>query len=304
MTFIGTFDELNKLYEENSEKKQPKLEEACSKNKLAEAADEEELEIVDDEPKQTIIECSKCGALVIVDEIEVDEESDLVNIKDKCKFCEEKEGYKIVGSVVPYETAEEPVVEEEPVEADEFEDEIADEDLLDEDLADWFRSKLDKPASIATQQAWEDELNGEMGEISDKRRKHLENKFKQQRDWEARHPDKVNSTQFLTPNKDELDEGIFDKKDLTVEEAERKAINCSVEELQKGDIIVGAAYSGSDSKEGLYNSVDKFKIVKKVEKLDETHVGVEWKPVVAKRSMAYPRINAPTKARYWVVRQK
>ncbi len=96
---------------------------------LKEAADDEEIEIVEDEievmadetpadipvsegpvaeeePKQTIIECSKCGALAIVDEVEVDEESDLVNMKDECKFCEEKEGYKIVGSVVPYEAVE------------------------------------------------------------------------------------------------------------------------------------------------------------------------------------------------------
>ena len=71
-----------------------------------------------------------------------------------------------------------------------------------EDLADWYRKKFDKPASTATQQAWEDELNGEMGEISDKRRKHLERKFQQQRDWEERHPDKVKSVPVLKPNPD------------------------------------------------------------------------------------------------------
>ncbi len=60
---------------------------------------------------------------------------------------------------------------------------------LDEDIADWYRRKFDRPASIAAQQAWEAELNGEMGEIDDKRRAHLERKFAQQRDWEARHPD-------------------------------------------------------------------------------------------------------------------
>lgn len=90
---------------------------------------EDEIEIVDDEapaeevsvdePKQTIIECSKCGALVIVDEVEVDEESDLVNMKDECKFCEEKEGYKIIGSVVPYEAVEEVAETEEAEETEE-----------------------------------------------------------------------------------------------------------------------------------------------------------------------------------------
>lgn len=58
---------------------------------------------------------------------------------------------------------------------------------LDEDLSDWYRKTFDKPASIEAQQAWEDELNGEMGEISDKRRNELEKKFAQQRDWENRH---------------------------------------------------------------------------------------------------------------------
>ena len=201
------------------------LEESCASaddtanESLKEDAAEDEIEIIDDEetveevpaeepvveePKQTIIECSKCGALVIVDEVEVDEESDLVNMKDKCKFCEEKEGYKIVGSVVPYEVVEEEPIEEpveEPVEepAEEpveepveepIEEELAEDEPIEEDLADWYRKTFDKPASVKTQQYWEDELNGEMGEISDKRRKHLEKKFEQQRDWEERHPDK------------------------------------------------------------------------------------------------------------------
>ena len=247
-----------------------------------------EIEVVDDEPKQVIIECDKCGALVVVDEtdIKVDEETDLVNVDTECKFCEEKAGYKIIGAMVPYEAAEEAVeeevadVEEEPIDEEPIEEGLFDrfkksytwadlkdtheirgiktgqlkkgdlicDDIADgitpedddffgrvteiiptefddgtpateirfgkptittvhttddendlcyiavpktnEDLGDWYRRTFDRPASISTQQAWEDELNGEMGEISDKRRKHLEKKFQQQRDWEQRHPDK------------------------------------------------------------------------------------------------------------------
>ena len=73
-------------------------------------------------------------------------------------------------------------------------------EAINEDLADWYRKTFDRPASISTQQAWEDELNGEMGEISDNRRKHLERKFAQQRDWEERHPDKVPPCPVITPN--------------------------------------------------------------------------------------------------------
>jgi hypothetical protein len=140
---------------------------------------------VDDGPRQVICECDKCGALVIKDEadIVVDEETDLVNVEDECQFCEEAKGFKIIGVVAPYEAAE----AEEPVE-----DELAEEDdIIEEDLADVARKVFDKPASTKTQQAWEDELNGEMGEISPKRRKHLERKFAQQRDWEARHTTEV-----------------------------------------------------------------------------------------------------------------
>jgi hypothetical protein len=340
---------------------------------LTEAAEDEEIEIVDDEaaveeipaeepvaedePRQVICECDKCGALVIKDEADVvvDEETDLVNVEEECKFCEEAKGFKIIGAVAPYEPAE-PVTEafesfkksvawgklkdthklipcklkdfkkgdlminddarsikdvnEEDVafyvvnvaakpdgdisvklasngvtlgspedeyikvvknvneafesfkkpiawsklkathklvpckikdfkkgdlmieresrdiNASDLDDELAsyvvsvkpdsDGDLkvtlgtngtvvgepgleylravkndgVKEDLADVARKVFDKPASTKTQQAWEDELNGECGEISDKRRKHLEKNFAQQRDWEERHPDK------------------------------------------------------------------------------------------------------------------
>ena len=167
--------------------------EGCSAE-LTEAADDEEIEIVDDEavedaePKQTIIECSKCGALVIVDEVEVDEESDLVNVKDKCKFCEEKEGYKIVGSVVPYEeveVAEDETIEDEVEVVEEPGEELAEEDdIVEEGFGDAIR-KVYKPASVSTQQSWEDELSDDAYQISDKRRAQLEKKFAKQREWEA-----------------------------------------------------------------------------------------------------------------------
>ena len=202
MNFISTFDELNKLYEEKTEN----VEEACAKEELVEAVEDEEIEIVEDEPKQTIIECSKCGALVIVDEVEIDEESDLVNVKDECKFCEEKEGYKIIGSVVPYEVPEiseeeAEVFEEEPVE-EPAEDDMVEDGFIEEGLEHAMHKKLDKPYSIEAQQQLEAELNGECGEISDKRRKEIENIFAWQRDWEARH----NVKEELEEDEKELEE--------------------------------------------------------------------------------------------------
>jgi hypothetical protein len=213
--FISTFDELNKLYEEADAKKvKPgvKVQEAYT-DTLVEAADEDILEdevvedeapveeapveepVVEDEPRQLICECDKCGALVIKDEkdIVVDEETGLVNVEDECQFCEEANGFKIVGVVAPYETVtveEEPVeeepVEEEPVEEEDFVEESLE---LDEGVEHWYHTKFDKPYSIKAQQQLEAELNGECGEISDARRKEIEEIFAWQRDWEERHPD-------------------------------------------------------------------------------------------------------------------
>ena len=233
MNFISTFEELNKLYEEAQKKtvatKTVKpVEEACAKENTVEddktsAVDEgiigdtvrgaargflglnedtdedDEIEVVEDEqdeqaeeevdePKQVIIACDKCGAIVLKDDsdIVIDEESDLVNVEDECQFCEETAGYNIIGVVAPYNPEEVEVVTE--------------------DLADWYRKKFDKPASIAVQQDWEDELNSTTNE---KRRKHLERKFQQQRDWEARHPDEtVEDLEVKKEEDEELGEGI------------------------------------------------------------------------------------------------
>lgn len=156
--FNSIFEELSKLYEEEeknvtSAKQEVKDEKdsdiatssatqgpsdalqtkGLGNNTLKEATDDEEIEIVDDEtavaempaeepveePRQLILECDKCGALVIKDEadIVVDEETDLVNSEDECQFCEEAKGYKIIGVVAPYDVADEGIVEE-PVPAE------------------------------------------------------------------------------------------------------------------------------------------------------------------------------------------
>ena len=154
MNFISTFEELNKLYEEATPEateeavEESVVEEACAKKALTEAAEDEEIEIVDDEtpiedmpveepvdedePRQLILECDKCGALVIKSEADVvaDEESELVNVEDECTFCEEAAGYKIVGVMLPYEATEESADAEVAADVEE----PVDEEELDEFL--------------------------------------------------------------------------------------------------------------------------------------------------------------------------
>lgn len=197
--FISTFDELNKLYEEVETKK---VEEACTEE-LTEAADEDILEdevaeneipedgvpaeepVVEEEPRRVICECDKCGALVIKDEADIvaDEESDLVNVEDECQFCEEAKGFKVIGVVVPYEAVAEELPEEEPVDEESAEESAE----LDEGIDHWYHKKFDKPYSVSAQQDLEAEYNGECGEISDARRREIEDIFNWQRDWEKRH---------------------------------------------------------------------------------------------------------------------
>jgi len=132
----------------------PDLTESC-KEALTEAAEDEVVEeeipvdeepveepAAGDEPRQLICECDKCGALVIKAEsdIIVDEESNLVNVEDECQFCEEANGYKIIGVMMPYEVAEEAPVEETLAE-DEFVEESIKTESKDDELEEIFDIK-------------------------------------------------------------------------------------------------------------------------------------------------------------------
>lgn len=149
MNFSNVFEELSKLYESvEPETEDVAEEEAVAEEALTEAADEvpedepaadEEVvaedEVPLDEPKNVILECANCGALVINPEADVaiDEGSDLANMDVPCQYCEEAAGYKIVGVVAPYEVAED-VVEVEDDAEETAEDEVVEEGLLDVDV--------------------------------------------------------------------------------------------------------------------------------------------------------------------------
>lgn len=86
---------------------------AALKNKLTEddeeIDDEIEDEIEDDEEaapeeEQLVLECNKCGGIVIkpFKDVKIDDESDLANVDEACQYCEETEGYKIMGVLAPY----------------------------------------------------------------------------------------------------------------------------------------------------------------------------------------------------------
>lgn len=149
MNFQTILEELDHIYEELPAKEfTKKTEEATEPYVEALTEDSEDDVIIDDEPivddeaaeeapveeiaeeapKQVVLECSKCGGLVIKDkaDVKVDEETDLANIEDACQYCEETAGYSIVGIVVPYEAIDDDT--EEQVETEEADIEIADDE--------------------------------------------------------------------------------------------------------------------------------------------------------------------------------
>lgn len=97
-----------------------------------EADSEEDLQ--DSYMDKVILECEVCHSLIYKDkdEINIDDESQLVNIDEECPYCFSTNGYKIVGQVAPFkEESEEDNVE---VEVDGDKVEVDSEDNEDEDF--------------------------------------------------------------------------------------------------------------------------------------------------------------------------
>lgn len=174
MNFTSVFEELNSLYEDKVEETpvEEVADEVVEDDIVAEEPAAEE-PAADEEPKQVILECAKCGALVIMDEADVaiDEETDLANVDEACQYCEEAEGYKIIGAVVPYAT-EEPVEEqlsnEDAKDADDANDTTEDDEDadLDEGIFDFGKKKRE-----AEQKRKEDEAAAREAEQEKSKRK-------------------------------------------------------------------------------------------------------------------------------------
>jgi hypothetical protein len=133
MNFQTVLEELDKIYEElpaeeaaekavEESTEEAEVAEESTKEALTEEAEEEV--VVDDEPivddeaaseeAQLVLECAKCGALVIKADADVaiDEESGLANSEEACQYCEETAGYKVLGNFIPAEAPVEESLEE------------------------------------------------------------------------------------------------------------------------------------------------------------------------------------------------
>jgi aspartate carbamoyltransferase regulatory subunit len=113
MNLFSAFDKLDKLYESAE-----KPEETNVEQEVAAADDKIEIEIVDDEEvddastekepsdvdAQLVLACSKCGGIIVKPEADanVAEDTGIANIDEACQYCENTEGYKVLGIMTPY----------------------------------------------------------------------------------------------------------------------------------------------------------------------------------------------------------
>lgn len=174
--FVSVFEELSKLYEEkeadinleddaiveDTEDVEITIEDDEIDTESEEVPTEDE--VTDEEPKQLVLECAECGTIVIKAEadVQVDAETDLVNIEEECKACEKAAGYKILGVLKSYEISE-PVEEScvkkesrqkpnKPITAPSTDDELSD-DAFHKALSEAFLSEgkfLDNVKKVAT----------------------------------------------------------------------------------------------------------------------------------------------------------
>lgn len=141
MNFNNVFDELNKLYES--------VEAKPAKDAKLTEAEEADIEVVDDEEvvtdaaeAQLVLECAKCGGLIIkaAADLDLTDTTKPVNMDEACQYCEAAEGYTIVGSLLPY--GEAPAEEE--ADEEDAEDELA-EEVVEKSVKD---TEVDKDAEL------------------------------------------------------------------------------------------------------------------------------------------------------------
>lgn len=187
MNFQTILEELDRIYEElPAEEITKKTDEVTEPYVEALTEDSEDEVLIDDEPivddeaaeeapaeeiaeeapKQVVLECSKCGGLVIKDEadVKVDEETDLANIEDACQYCEETAGYTIVGTIAPYEAADAEAIEDEIVEEGLFGKEVektikASEVKKGDKIVAFDGDKLSKPSKVTKVEVKADIVN-------------------------------------------------------------------------------------------------------------------------------------------------
>lgn len=113
MNFFTVLEALDRIYESDEK---PEVEVFAEEAEdVADVQAQTDAEVVTDEapadeaePSQLVLKCENCGALVIKAEadVEIDEKTDLANSSESCEFCDEADGYTVIGTFAPYDFVE------------------------------------------------------------------------------------------------------------------------------------------------------------------------------------------------------
>ena len=122
----------------------------------------EEDDLKDSYVGNVILECEVCHSPIFknVEDVVIDEDSDLANIEDECPICHSNDGFTIIGQVAPYQ--EEPELEVEIEDKEISDDEV--EDTTDNEIEDYDDDIVDDDEEIKESLT---EADGSAAEISD-----------------------------------------------------------------------------------------------------------------------------------------
>ena len=296
MNFQTILEELDRLYEEENVKKEnEKTEDTVTETEqeLTEAAEDisDEEEIIDDEEpaadelKQLILECDKCGALVIKaeEDVKIDDATDLANVDEVCHFCEEAAGCKIIGIVAPYEATE----DVEPVE-----DEIEEEGIIEESSAN--NSVEESDEELTELLNFDVPISASVNIKADGNNVPFLNTALEELDTTTDEGDNV-----------ELEEGVFDKKNSVDYRNKETELNTAIKQATDGktesmediarDIAVqiGKAFSEycTQAKQDDKYDTDQTSLVKQLESTQKVLIG-EFNQLMKEGA----RLNVPSTA--------
>lgn len=124
----------------------------------------EEDELKDSYIGSVILECEVCHSPIFknVEDVVIDEDSDLANIEDECPICHSNDGFTIIGQVTPYQEEPELEVEIEDKEVSDIESEEEiedfDDDIVDDDITDAEDDEIKEPLEVEEKEEIEESL--------------------------------------------------------------------------------------------------------------------------------------------------
>lgn len=144
-------------------------------------------------------------------------------------------------------------------------------------------------ASTITQQMWQDELNGECGEISDRRRAHLEKKFAKQREYERKQAEKAAAKEVEKADIPEVEEepamveSCCNESVVRISKSEMEKLDKEVEEATKEVAKYNIPMKSQKNSNGAVDNVPDFDAVPTAQREAAKHAYDRYSKAVSAR---------------------